>query len=247
MNEVDHERAAAPRVNPVLAGAAILLVLVLVVLAAAATGPWVRPPLVGGATGQEGLTPPTIELPSQTATPSIPPQDPADDGGSGIPILRWVLFALGLAVAVILALLVLRFLMLYLRRANGPGIDARIAQPVTDIPDVDAPTMREGIAQARSILDSDRPPHDAIVLAWLALEHAAVSAGVGRTPAQTPTEFTAVVLDRTPAQREAVEVLRELYSRVRFSDQPVSDADGDAARAAIAAIAAHWSAVETEA
>lgn len=246
MNEVDHDRAAAPRVNPVLAGAAILLVLVLVVLAAAATGPWERPPLGGGATGQEGLTPPSIELPSQTATQSIPPQDAAD-GGSGSPILRWVLYGLGLAVAVIVALLVLRFLMVFLRRADGPGIDARIAQPVTDVPEVDAPTMREGIAQARSILDSDRPPHDAIVLAWLALEHAAVAAGVGRTPAQTPTEFTAVVLDRTPAQRDAVDVLRELYSRVRFSDEPVSDADGDAARAAIAAIAEHWSAVETDA
>ena len=246
MNEVDHDRAAAPQVRPVLAGAAILLVLVLVVLAAAATGPWDRPLSDGGATGAPPLTPPSIELPTQTASQSIPPQDSAD-GSGGDTILRWVLYALGLAVAVVIALLVLRFLMVYLRRSKGPGVDARIAQPVTDIPEVDAPTMREGIAQARSILDSDRPPHDAIVLAWLALEHAAVSAGVGRTPAQTPTEFTAVVLDRTPAQRDAVDVLRELYSRVRFSDQPISDDDGDAARAAIAAIAAHWSAVETNA
>lgn len=246
MNEVDHDRAAAPRVRPVVAGAVILLVLVLVVLAAASTGPWTHPPLGGGGTGQDPLTPPTIELPSQTASQSIPPQD-ADEGGSGSPVLRWVLYAIGLAVVVVVVLLVLRFLMMYLRRGDVAAIDARIAETVGDVPDVDAPTMREGIAQARSILDSDRPPHDAIVLAWLALEHAAVSAGVGRTPAQTPTEFTAVVLDRTPAQREAVEVLRELYSRVRFSEQPVTDADGDAARTAIAAIAAHWSAVETDA
>lgn len=242
MNEVDHERTST-RPRPVLAGATILLVLVLVVLAAAATGPWERSPFDTTSQTGEPFTPPTLDLPSQSATASIEPSEDQGDG-EGTSVLRWVLYGLGLAVAVALALLVLRFLSVFLRR-DVIQPQARIAQPGTDVPEVDAPVMRDGIAQARSILDSDRPPKDAIVEAWLALEHAAVAAGVGRRPSQTPTEFTAVVLDRTPAQRDAVEVLRELYSRVRFSEEPVTDADGDAARAAIAAIAAHWSAVET--
>ena len=241
---MDHNRATAPRVRPVVAAAAILLVLVLVVMAAAATGPWERPPLGDGGTETGTMTPPTLDMPSASATASIPPEDEGD-GDGGTSILRWFLYALGLAVAVLVALLLLRFFSGYLRRGRGPGVDARITQPLGDVPEVDAPAMREGIAQARSILDSDRPPHDAIVLAWLALEHAAVAAGVGRKPAQTPTEFTAVVLDRTPAQRDAVDVLRDLYSRVRFSEEPVGEDDGAAARTAIAAIAEHWSAVET--
>lgn len=244
MTEADHQNPAASRARPVVAGAAILLVLVLVVLGAAATGPWQRP-LDDTASSGHGVTAPTLPMPSATEEPtSIPPIDEGSPG-DGTSVLQWFLFALALVVAIALALLLLRFLSVWLRRRDAPVLDARIA-PVTENPEVDAPTLREGIVRARGILDSDRPPRDAIVQAWLALEQAAVAAGVGRRPSQTPTEFTTVVLDRTPAQREAVGILRDLYSRVRFSDAPVTDADGEAARAAIMAIAEHWSAVAAQ-
>ena len=244
MSEKDHsaDDGAPVGARPAVAAVVVVLLLVLLVLAAAATGPWEREPF------------PEVE-PASPATPSIEPEPsglepetvtmpPPQQGGGqpGVVALTWALVGLLLAILVVLLLFALRYLAAQ-RRRRRPAEIAHVIQPGAEEPEVDEPAMRDGIAHARRILDSDRPPRDAIVEAWLVLEQAAVAAGVGRTPAQTPTEFTAVVLDRTPAQRDAVDVLRDLYERVRFSDQPVAAADGDAARAAISAIAEHWSAM----
>jgi len=244
VSEKDHsaDDGAPVGARPAVAAVVIVLVLVLLVLAAAATGPWEREPfpeVEPASQATASIEPEPSGLPTETVT-LPPPQEAA--GQPGVFALAWVLVGLVLAILVVLALLVLRYLAAQ-RRRGRPAEIAHVIQPGADEPEVDEPAMRDGIAHARRILDSDRPPRDAIVEAWLVLEQAAIAAGVGRTPAQTPTEFTAVVLDRTPAQRDAVDVLRDLYERVRFSDQPVAASDGDAARAAISAIAEHWSAM----
>ncbi|MEH3079104.1 MAG: hypothetical protein PGN11_21010, partial [Quadrisphaera sp.] len=69
--------------------------------------------------------------------------------------------------------------------------------------------------------------------------------------AETPTEFTGRLLSRVPADREAVEVLRALYSRARFgatSSRSVQQDDDDAerARAALRALARSWDAQRGE-
>src|SRR5690606_36900682 len=143
-------------------------------------------------------------------------------------------------VGVVLLALVLRLVVGLLRRSPLPEPDAHHVTAALADESVDAPTMLDGIARAQRLLDEERAPRDAIVQAWLALEHAASRAGVGRRPAQTPTEFSAVVLERTPADRDAVEVLRALYLRVRFSDDELLPGDAEAARQALTAIGASW-------
>ncbi|WP_454043908.1 DUF4129 domain-containing protein [Cellulosimicrobium sp. Marseille-Q8652] len=81
------------------------------------------------------------------------------------------------------------------------------------------------------------PPRDAVIAAWVSLEDAAALAGAHRDPAQTPTEFTVAVLDRTPADPGAVATLRGLYHRARFRGADIDAGDVRAARAALRRLA----------
>jgi len=93
------------------------------------------------------------------------------------------------------------------------------------------PALAEGVEHARLALAEHVPPGDAVVAAWVALEHAAQRTGVVRDPAQTPTEFTVAVLDETRADPAATRSLLDLYLRARFSEHPLTAADVTAARA----------------
>ncbi|MFI6101107.1 DUF4129 domain-containing protein [Lentzea sp. NPDC051213] len=63
-----------------------------------------------------------------------------------------------------------------------------------------------------------RPPRDAVIAAWLALE-----AAEPRSPHQTPTEFTEQLgVDAT--------VLRNLYQRARFGHEDVTSAQAEEAK-----------------
>jgi len=87
--------------------------------------------------------------------------------------------------------------------------------PDTVLPDV--VELREGIAEAWARLAEHREPTDAIQAAWVAVEDAAGRSGVPREPADTPTEFTVAVLDRTAVDPAAIRTLLGLYHRARFS------------------------------
>ncbi|WP_157529777.1 DUF4129 domain-containing protein [Nocardia sp. NRRL S-836] len=64
----------------------------------------------------------------------------------------------------------------------------------------------------------NRPPRDAVIAAWLALEEAHT-----REPHQTPTEFTASL-------NVDADVLKDLYQRARFGHEEVTARQADAAR-----------------
>jgi hypothetical protein len=100
----------------------------------------------------------------------------------------------------------------------------------------DLPTLIEGVQDADAVVAGDGVPADAVVAAWVALERAAARSGVPREPADTPTEFTVDVLDRTAADREATRTLLGLYLAARFGDDPLTARDVAAARAALAAL-----------
>jgi hypothetical protein len=171
-------------------------------------------------------------LPQPSPSPSAQP--PATDDTGLDPLL--VVLAVLVAVAAALALW---YLATALRRRGGPG---EVDEPVGDAVLGDAltgvPTGREldeAVRRAERAL-ADLPPGDAVVAAWMELERTAASGGIERDPAQTPTEFTLAVLDRTHADARAVRELLRLYLAARFSDHPVTDDDVRAARAALGRI-----------
>jgi hypothetical protein len=230
--------------SPAVVAAAAVLAPVLALLAGAAVGPWDRPTLEEPEISTSVETAPPMPLPTVTITPE--PEPEAEDATANT-VLRWALIVVAIVVAVVLALLLARLLVALMRRREPITAAARLAVASAGADDtVDVPAMQDGIAAAQRLLAEDRPPRDAIIQAWLALEHAAASSGVARAPAQTPTEFTAVVLRRTPADHDAVETLLRLYLRVRFSEQPLLPDDAVAARGALTAIARSWDAIGSD-
>ncbi|WP_162458604.1 DUF4129 domain-containing protein [Pseudactinotalea suaedae] len=242
MDEGDHEGSTAGRSQALTVAAIAVLAIVLALLAGAAAGPWEWPDPGSGSTPiGSGEPPPTLfpTFPSQEAPPDLSEAEP---GGEN-PFVRWLIIATVAAIGVLVILLLVR-LGLMLRRGTVPPPDPRQVSTPHAEELIDAPAIQEGIAAAREALTSDRPPRDAIVRAWLALETAAGDAGVVRRPSQTPTEFASLVLTRTSADDTAVEILRRLYTRSRFSEAEVTRDDAERARAALERIALSWSALE---
>ena len=80
----------------------------------------------------------------------------------------------------------------------------------------------------------------------MALEDEAELQGASRDPAQTATEFTVVLLERTPAPADAVASLRALYHRARFTAHDITADDVRDARAALTRIAGALDAAPVE-
>ncbi|TNM64230.1 DUF4129 domain-containing protein [Streptomyces sp. NP160] len=151
--------------------------------------------------------------------------------------------------AAVVVLLARRLLQRRARRAEA--LDPLDEAAPTGVTGLAAPVVRRGIARSLEVLEAPRDLDDAVVRAWLGLEEAASDAGVARSAAETPTEFTARLLERVPADAEAVEVLRWLYSRARFGARAggtpgrsaqQDDDDAERARAALRALARSWGA-----
>jgi hypothetical protein len=117
---------------------------------------------------------------------------------------------------------------------------AVVAQAPDDQP-ADAGPLRTAAARALQRLRArpGMPPTDAVVAAWLDLEQATADAGHARRPHETPTEYSAAVVAQLGLgddTRGALQDLRQLYHRARYSDQPLQDADVDTAEALLARI-----------
>jgi hypothetical protein len=125
----------------------------------------------------------------------------------------------------------------------------RTATPAETDGGADGETARMLLRGTRSALARLRqraggPPSDAVQRAWLALEEAAAEGGTGRTPDQTPTEFTGAVLAAHDVDRTAVDTLRGLYQRARFgTPNAITESDAEAAIEALDRIAATLTAV----
>ena len=172
-----------------------------------------------------------------------PTQPPPLTGLS--PLQQWI--AGGLTVVAGLAILTL---LIYLVRWLW-RLRPRRAVVVEDPPDTtpagalapnpDLPALVRGAEAAELILtEVDGEPRDLILRCWLALEEAAAASGAARRPADSPTEFTGLVLRATRADPDSVDTLLRLYHQARFSRHPVSDDDVRSARDAVIKLARIW-------
>ncbi|HEY9291825.1 MAG TPA: DUF4129 domain-containing protein [Microlunatus sp.] len=219
-------------------GAALIVVLLAVALTAAAIRPpWHVDPIDFTLPTPKPRPLPTQQPQSQTAAPSQLPVGPPPAGGPDLGWIRWV--ALGLliaAIAVVVALIAARMLAIRRMYESQPDEELEVAGEITP----DLPTLQQGAARAEERLLAIGNPTDAIVAAWLALEEAADASGVHRQASETPTEFTADVLERTGVPAEPVRTLLGLYLRARFAATPSSPDDLDQARRCIRDLADSW-------
>jgi len=151
------------------------------------------------------------------------------------PVARIVL----IVVAILLALAVLILLVRWIVRAVRALMATRIVRAERDhlatagtMPGspLSPQEVVDAVQSALQQLDGARDPSDAVIAAWLALEQAASRHGMTRDPAQTPTEFTATLFEQSAAPPEDTINLRDLYSRVRFSDARATASDVSDAR-----------------
>jgi len=216
-------------------GIGVVLGLGLVAYASAHPAQWVWSPPEWNVTPAPMPTLPAPENPSVIDT--LPPQTPSSA------IWTWIFTALG----VLAGLTVLFFLVRLVVRAVRALVETRIEK----VPDKDVLTtgttitgvglnhqeVADVVEEALRRLDQAPTSTDAVILAWLAFEEAASRHGMGRDPAQTPTEFTALILDRSPVPAPDASTLRTLYLRARFSEIPTSTPDVVHAREALEHIA----------
>ncbi|QDP96236.1 DUF4129 domain-containing protein [Microlunatus elymi] len=231
-------RRSSPPGSGWVAGAMVAILLAVALLIAAIRPPWHVDPIDFTLPTPKPRPMPTRAAPSQTAgAPSHLPINPPLGPGPDLSWIKWV--ALGLliaAVAVALALIVARLLAVRRMYETQPDEELEIAGEVTP----DLPTLQQGAIRAEERLLAIGNPTDAIIAAWLALEEAADASGVHRQASETPTEFTADVLERTGVAAEPVRVLLGLYLRARFAATPSSATDLDRARQCIRDLADSW-------
>lgn len=157
-------------------------------------------------------------------------------------ILFWVLIAIAIIIAALVVRWLLRLPYRSLRRARSG--EASVAPEPTTIaePEPDAPVLRRGVEAALYLLQEEREPTDAVVRAWLGLEESAADAGIVRRSSETPTEFTSRVMSQVFADDRAIATLLSLYLRARFGARPVNATDVAAVRGALRDLAQSWDA-----
>jgi Domain of unknown function (DUF4129) len=231
-------RSTLPRVPPMVLGAVVLTVVV--VLGSAVAGPWV---ITGRDTAWDLF--PGQAFPTSTAEP-LSNRSPAavTSQAETSPVLA-VAGRVLVALAVVTLVVLLVVLLVGLTRRWRAAVERRAAEPEILTPGLDGaafddahlPGLRAAVALAGRHLDDDVPPGDAVISAWVALERAAEQTGVRRDPAATPTEFTVAVLDATQVDPAAIRALLELYLAARFSEHPLTDEDVERARASLQTLA----------
>ena len=117
----------------------------------------------------------------------------------------------------------------FLRRQRRAGSGQVLEHVEGTIDPVPRRRLRAAVVEARDILARQGGrPRDAVIEAWVALEHAAEHK---REPHETATEFTVALLEKENADEAALRELRTLYQRARFG-RTDSDTDSDTDTAA---------------
>jgi len=187
------------------------------------------------------ITPAPLPTMPAPENPAFPP-DLAEDGGYSS-IWIWVFTVLGVVVALLILIVVIRGIY--------RGVQAFRAARFDSVPAADSvgtghsvagvglspAEVSDAVDEALRRLDQAPTPKDAVILAWLAFEDAAWRHGMARDQAQTPTEFTSMLLDRSRVPVADTVRLRSLYLRARFSTIPTTDSDVAQARRGLEHIA----------
>jgi len=222
------QRGLAGR-RPVALFVVASLCLAAVVYASAHPSPWVW--AVPDWTFRPANLPTMPPMTMEPMTPGLPqPITPS-------PIGRIIWIILGIAAAAAALALILRWLYHAIKALLtthitptperdqldiGPGLPGKPLTPQQ---------VKDAVDEALERLDNAANPTDAVILAWLALEDAATRHGMTRSPAQTPTEFTATLLEMSAVPGVDTVNLRTLYLRTRFSNMAATSDDVRHARA----------------
>jgi hypothetical protein len=146
-----------------------------------------------------------------------------------------VLYAAYVIVALVVAIVVIRFLLGLLRRPHRSRQTARVAAAELAAPDL-VEQMTTAVGRAIDALDTDGPAADAIIKCWQELIAAAEQAGVPPLASDTPQETINRVFGAGQVHAVPLRALAELYREARFSRHPMGADKVSAARGALTLI-----------
>ena len=142
----------------------------------------------------------------------------ASGSGSNWPLLAGM--ALAAAAVIVLAVLARR------RRRRDHGLTlARAAR---------ADPLSAGLIAGQDALLAGREPREAIIACYTAMERGFAAAGSAPEAADTPAGVLARASDAGLVRSDSAAVLTGLFRRARYSSQPMTTADSDAAASALA-------------
>jgi hypothetical protein len=146
---------------------------------------------------------PTLSVPQRPAQPGASPS-----GHGTAPLVHWW-FWVALAV-VALAATVIVFVRRRLRGAAPEGAHG-----------VERRDLRAAIEESLDELEREPDPRRAVIRAYLGMEQALATQGLGRRPFEAPREYLARVLGAIRVSRTPGERLTALFQRARFSEHPI--------------------------
>lgn len=222
--------------NPVLTPALLLVVLALalIVLGSNSMGPVTAVPRFD----IEQIRPPepiSEQIrPSDPAT-ALPGTEASGDGESMLPILVMVTAGL-IVLAGFSAVAHAAIRTLYSARRQPVEETDPARDIVPTLSEAEASKFHRYFDDAQAALLDPDASDNAVIRCWLSLEQAAALAGSGRKLNQTPSEFTAAVLQAFDADPAHTAVVLRLYERARYgtpSSAAMTAGDLAAARSAL--------------
>jgi len=210
------------------------------VIGAATIGPWsLEERHYGSLRFDLGNDKPLPPLP----TFSFGSDEPGERSGGGWHVdARWLLIPAALIALAAIGWILFRVWQRFRRTAVAASASASLGAGSAGAPDAEPelPPLLAGAREAMLALELTDEPGPGIVAAWLSVERGAARSGIARRPAQTATEFAVTVMRRTTADPAAIDQLRGLYHRARFSAHPTTPQDVAAALDCLEQLAGSW-------
>ena len=220
----------------VVAGAALVLLVLVVASFAARGATWTSPAPLAPPTHTAPVRPPAVG--SATATPSRIP--PPQRENSPLPPFRpptWVLVAVLAVLGAALLAGTARYARSHwtLRRSPRPRGEPP-AEP-TGFAEPDRRPLAD--AASRALVEVDQPDaREAVIRSWLMLREAAAQAGVPPRPAETATEYAARIAGEFYVPVPMLTRLAQLYREARFSSHEVTGTQRAEARSLLEQLSA---------
>jgi hypothetical protein len=172
----------------------------------------------GGAPAQQASSPsrPTV---SHSAAPSTGP--PSHGGGSSGLDTNTVLGLVGVLVAAGVATVVVS------ARRRRPSPEQMTPPPAEEA------ALHEALRRGAAALDTSDDVRVAIVRCYVAMQRSLDETGLPRSPVRTPSELLRVAVEQHLLPAAPATLLTRLFERARFSSDPLTVADRDAARDAL--------------
>lgn len=172
--------------------------------------------------GSDQSSPPSV----QSVSPSVTPARTAPTHGASGPDTGTMLLVGAVLVAAGAAGLVAA------RRRRRPIADVALPDPVPTLQQAVDESLRRGIA-ALATTDDVRL---AIVRCYAAMQRRLDEAGLRGSPVRTPTEMLGAAIEQRLLPAGPATALTRLFERARFSSDPLTAADRDAAGDALEAL-----------